>query len=155
MGGGMSFSSAEVSAAIVAGIVSLIGFIITYYTAIRRERVDKQIEELKDLLENKELHAAEAVARRLMEDKEWPLRSFRIIKHHLGGFEDNELRKILVRAGAVRFTSEDDVEIWGLLEKNRHLLGAEKIPIVVGKMVRKQPGFPDIIVDATELRHNA
>ena len=42
--------------------------------------------------------------------------SFLEIEKRLGGFEDNELRKILIRAGAVRF--EGDNELWGLLSRN-------------------------------------
>jgi hypothetical protein len=62
---------------------------------------------------------AEQVARALLEDERWKKRSFSAIKKRLGGFEDNELRKILVRAGAIRFESKDD-EYWGLLSKNRN-----------------------------------
>jgi hypothetical protein len=31
----------------------------------------------------------------------WRLRSFDVIKFHLGGFEDDDLRKMLVKAGAI------------------------------------------------------
>ena len=62
---------------------------------------------------------AEEVARTLLEDERWKKRSFVEIQKRLGGFEDNELRKILVRAGAVRFVSEEEKELWGLLSRNR------------------------------------
>jgi len=50
--------------------------------------------------------AAEAVAQRLLQYREWRLRSLRVIRHHLGCFDDDELRQILVRAGAIRFSSK-------------------------------------------------
>lgn len=70
---------------------------------------------------------AEEVARALLSVKKWPLRSFKVIRHHLGGFEDAELRKILVRAGAIRFKSKSGEELWGLVERNKNLLGVVRI----------------------------
>lgn len=61
---------------------------------------------------------AERVVRQLLEKKQWQKRSFNEIKKRLGGFDDDELRKILVRAGAVRFESSDGKELWGLISKN-------------------------------------
>jgi len=40
-----------------------------------------------------------------------------VIQHHIGGFESNELRKLLVRAGAVRFMAADGTELWALRER--------------------------------------
>jgi hypothetical protein len=39
---------------------------------------------------------AENAAGKLLESKEWRMRSFTAIKARLGGFEDDELRKVLV-----------------------------------------------------------
>ena len=39
---------------------------------------------------------AEQVARQLLEHEKWQRRSFKAIKHRLGGFDDDELRTILV-----------------------------------------------------------
>lgn len=71
--------------------------------------------------------SAERVARTLLSDQTWRLRSFRVIRHHLGGFEDNELRKILVRCGAIRFMSRSGQELWGLVERNSDRLGVTKV----------------------------
>ena len=71
--------------------------------------------------------SAESVAFELLSDGEWRLRSFKVIRHHLGGFPDNDLRKILVRSGAIRFMAKSGEELWGLLERNRHRLGVTKI----------------------------
>jgi hypothetical protein len=71
--------------------------------------------------------SAERVARTLLSDPTWRLRSFKVIRHHLGGFEENELRKILVRCGAIRFMSKSGQELWGLVERNTERLGITKI----------------------------
>ncbi len=63
---------------------------------------------------------AEMVAKTLLEDEKWKKRSFSEIQKRLGGFEENELRRILVRAGAVRFVADDGRELWGLLSRNRN-----------------------------------
>jgi hypothetical protein len=56
--------------------------------------------------------------RKLLEMPDWKLRSFEAIKRHLRGFEDSELRKLLVAAGAVAFYSKSRDEYWGLLKRN-------------------------------------
>jgi hypothetical protein len=61
---------------------------------------------------------AENVARKLLESPQWEKRSFEEIKKRLNGFEENELRKILVRAGAVCFRGENEQEFWGLISRN-------------------------------------
>jgi hypothetical protein len=112
--------SAQVAAAVVAGAVALVTALITALATVgvaeRKLRRDFRLE-----------FAAERVAHQLMMDVEWRLRSFAVIKRHLGGFKDDELRRILVRAGAIRFSSELGQEMWGLLERNRHRLGATNI----------------------------
>ncbi len=62
---------------------------------------------------------AEQVARQLLEHENWKRRSFERIKYRLGGFDDDELRKILVRAGAIRFENGDGKEFWGLISRNQ------------------------------------
>ncbi len=61
---------------------------------------------------------AEKVAKDLLSDERWQKRSFEEIKKWLGGFADEELRKILVRSGAVRFEKQDGGELWGLISRN-------------------------------------
>jgi hypothetical protein len=72
------------------------------------------------------------VARELMMDSQWRWRSFEVIKHHLGGFDDNELRKILVRAGAIRTKSDDGKEVWGLLDRVRKDVGILQLTTKTG-----------------------
>ena len=66
---------------------------------------------------------AERVAREMLQDTRWSLRSFETTEHHLSDFTADELRKVLVRAGAIRFDSKTGVEQWGLLDRNRQRLG--------------------------------
>ena len=60
---------------------------------------------------------AEETARALLSHKGFTDRSFDTLRNHLGGFEDDELRKILVRAGAMRVYREDGTEWWRLLSR--------------------------------------
>lgn len=69
-----------------------------------------KIEELKTE------HMAERTAHYYLSHKSYTDRRFDTIKKGLGGFEDDELRKILVRAGAVR-SYRDEEEWWTLLER--------------------------------------
>lgn len=63
---------------------------------------------------------AEEVAKNLLNEEKWKKRSFTEIKKRLGGFEEDELRKILVRSGAVRFENKDNnEELWGLISRNK------------------------------------
>lgn len=65
---------------------------------------------------------AEEAARTLLQNERWKKRSFEEIKMRLGGFSDDELRKILVRAGAVRFEGTESKELWGLISRNKDAL---------------------------------
>lgn len=64
---------------------------------------------------------AEEAVKKLLEFNKWELRTFKTISNYLIGYEDNELRKILIAAGALRFPSKvegDKEEYWGLIERN-------------------------------------
>ena len=101
-------------------LVSIISGAIGGYSAYRvQERKLQKEYQLQD--------SAERVARTLLSDKTWRLRSYKVIRHHLGGFEENELRKILVRCGAIRFMSKGGQELWGLVDRNVDRLGVTKV----------------------------
>ena len=85
---------------------------------------------------------AEKVAHELLNHPDWTLRTFKIICHHLGGFEDDEVRKMLVRAGAVRFKSKSGVELWGLLQRNRDKLSVPKLDIDIQVVDEELFGVP-------------
>jgi hypothetical protein len=62
-------------------------------------------------------YMAEETARHFLGHKSFTDRSFDTLRNHLGGFGDDELRKILVRAGAIRVYREDGSEWWRLLSR--------------------------------------
>lgn len=62
---------------------------------------------------------AEQAAKKLLESEKWKKRSFDEIRKRLAGFNDDELRKILVRAGAVKFEGSKGEELWGLISRNK------------------------------------
>lgn len=68
-----------------------------------------------------EFMAEHAVKKLLMHEK-WKQRSFEEIDKKIGGFEQNELRKLLVRSGAVRFYDPSGNEFWGLISRNQDRL---------------------------------
>ena len=100
--------------------LSLIGGSLAGYCSFRiQERRLQREYQLHD--------SAERVAHTLLSDSRWRLRTFMVIRHHLGGFGDDELRKILVRSGAIRFKSKSGTELWGLVERNADRLGVTQI----------------------------
>ena len=67
--------------------------------------------------EHKTEFIAETTAKHFLNHKSYTDRSFETLKKHLGGFDDDELRKILVRAGAIRNYRDDGSEWWRLLSR--------------------------------------
>lgn len=82
---------------------------------LNRQQFANQLRILKE--QNKTEFMAEETARHFLSHKAFTDRSFETLKQHLGGFEDDELRKILVRAGAMRVYREDGSEWWRLLSR--------------------------------------
>lgn len=68
---------------------------------------------------------AETIVRKLLSHDDWALRSFTTIKHHIGGFADDQLRQLLVQAGAIRFIAQGK-EMWGLYERTHHSLDGKE-----------------------------
>lgn len=93
---------------------TLIGGLITF--AVNRQQFRQQIAALQE--QHKTEFMAEETARHFLMHKSYTDRSFDTLSKHLGGFEDNELRKILVRAGAVRVYRDDGSEWWYLLSRS-------------------------------------
>ena len=118
----MTSAEAAITAAVIAGIVSLITALLTALLTLRSA-------EHRLRAEFKLQFAAERVVHELLSDTRWSLRSFEVIRRHIGGFDDQDLRQILVRAGAIRFESRLGTELWGLLSRNRHRLGVVQLDI--------------------------
>ena len=98
-------------------LASLLGTIvgggITYL--LNRQLHAQQIASLK--AQFKTDFMAEDTARHFLSHKSYTDRSFDVLKKHLGGFPEDDLRKILVRAGAIRTFREDGSEWWRLLSR--------------------------------------
>ena len=92
---------------------TLVGGLVTF--AVNRQQFRHQLLALQQ--QYKTEFMAEETARHFLNHKSFTDRSFDTLKKHLGGFEDDELRKILVRSGAVRTYRSDESEWWFLLSR--------------------------------------
>lgn len=92
---------------------TIVGGGITYL--LNRQQLEHQISVLRE--QNKTEYMAEETAKHFLSHNSYTDRSFETLKKHLGGFEEDELRKILVRAGAIRTYREDGSEWWRLLSR--------------------------------------
>ena len=94
--------------ALMAGITSVV---VTLITTSLSEAHFKETRKLD--------YTVEKLIVKFLKSSRYKVRKFETIKTLLGGFEDNELRKILVRSGAVRKYIKE-IEHWGLYEKNKN-----------------------------------
>ncbi|MEW6037256.1 MAG: hypothetical protein AB1648_03245 [Pseudomonadota bacterium] len=121
----------EIVAGIVSGILSaIVTGAVSFLLYERKARINFE----RDIQRVRTEFMAESVVKALLNDPRWDKRSFKEIKKRIGGFSDDELRKILVRAGAVRFYAKnkndpEEKERWGLTSKDRNLeqLGTDEI----------------------------
>jgi hypothetical protein len=110
----MNWSSFQVDATTIAAVVSVCVSLIFALGAIKKA------------LNLKPEFAPEVVAHAMLKERNSRYRSFRALKYHLSGFADDDLRKILVRAGGIRLTAGGQ-EVWGLLARNREYLSNDAI----------------------------
>ncbi len=82
---------------------------------LNRQQFRHQLQVLKE--QHKTEYMAEETAKHFLSHKSFTDRSFEALKKHLGGFSDDELRKILVRAGSIRTYRDDGSEWWRLLSR--------------------------------------
>jgi hypothetical protein len=116
----MSSIDPNILAALSALSGAIVGGLISYFL-----QKDKNKHELEMLQENNKTEfMAENTAKHYLGHKGYTDRSFEVLKKHLGGFEEDELRKILVRAGAIRIYKDDGTEMWRLLSRSKE--NAEK-----------------------------
>lgn len=83
--------------------------------ALNRQQLRNQLRVLQE--QHKVEYMAEETARHFLSHKGFTDRSFDTLRNHLGGFGDDELRRILVRAGAIRVYRDDGSEWWRLLAR--------------------------------------
>ncbi len=109
---------------LVSAVVAVVVAIITSVAALYL-----QTERLKQELKT-EFMAEQAIAD-LLNHPDWKLRSWKILSSRIGGFDEEELRQMLVRAGALRFWSHEngqDLEWWGLRTRNEDRLNLRENP---------------------------
>lgn len=92
---------------------TFVGGLITY--CLQRQRFKQEL--ILKQEEYKTEFMAENTVKHYLSNEKYTDRSFDVLKKHLGGFEEDELRKILVRAGAIRIIGEDGTELWRLLSR--------------------------------------
>ncbi|MGV9249662.1 hypothetical protein [Streptomyces sp. NPDC003710] len=116
-------------AALVAAAAALLTGLLSYLAArlkiqadvtSQAKRIAADLELQEDRLRTElrtEFMAEEAIRELLLNAQ--PKRSFEMIERRVGGFSGDELRQLLVRAGAVRFYERNNNrELWGLRERN-------------------------------------
>jgi hypothetical protein len=103
----------KLTGALIGGVASIVVSIIAYW--VQRAKLKQDFE--NDVAQTRTGFMAETAARELLTQYEKPFRTFVMIRHHIGGFMDDELRRILVRAGALRFMSVSGIELWALHER--------------------------------------
>ena len=104
---------AALSSTLSALLGALVGGGISYM--LNRQQFRNQLRILQE--QHKVEFMAEETARHFLSHRSFTDRSFETLRNHLGGFGDDELRKILVRAGAIRVFREDGTEWWRLLSR--------------------------------------
>lgn len=103
--------------ALAAAFGAIVAAVISY--RIQKKKLEHEFEAQSKRLatEFATEESVEAALKHFLELSELPYRSFQMIRHHIGGFEANELRRLLVRSGAVRFMAADGSEMWALRER--------------------------------------
>jgi len=127
----------EITQALIGLIGLLVGAVGTYLVTKRTNETNRAIALERLRAENQLSDAASESLRELLSGPEWELRSFDAIKKHLRGFEDNELRRLLVACGAVSFDQRGSgKDLWGLRLRN-----ADKLT--------PAPGAPSLLASPT------
>jgi hypothetical protein len=119
--GGKAFMlEPEIVAAIVSSIVALTIAFLSHQLQKAQLRQELELHKDKVREELKLEFATEAGIRALLSTDKWKLRTFKAIHGRFKGLEADELRKFLIRAGALSYVrKEDDEELWGLRDHNK------------------------------------
>lgn len=102
---------------VTAGLLSIVGVLVggLFSRWLEKDRNAVYLASAREAVKTE--YMAEETARYYLNHKGYRDRSFEHLSRRLGGVEDNELRKILVRAGAVRYIRADRSEWWRLLSR--------------------------------------
>jgi hypothetical protein len=113
--------------AIIAALSSLLGVTVGGVISYQLQKIKFEQEILLKREENKTENVAEETIRYYLEDEGHLLRSFKHLSTKIAGFEEDELRRLLVRSGAVRFLrKENNEEMWCLVKNLPEYYAREK-----------------------------
>ena len=120
-------------AVVAAGVFSLLGTALGAYAAYRvsRAQFSDQLALLRE--EYKSEFMAEEAARHYLSNANYTDRSFTHLENRLGGYSGDELRRLLVRAGAVRIFRADGSEWWRLLSRNDEAIARRHMSATLGE----------------------
>ena len=104
--------------ALIAALSSLLGVgvggFISYF--LQKQKLDHDYRLKRE--DNKTVNVAEDTVRYYLKEEGFYERSFEHLHTKLGGFDEEEVRRILVRSGAVRFIRKDTKkEYWCLVDR--------------------------------------
>lgn len=109
---------------ITSGTVAIFTGVVTYLIQERKLKIERQnlsnqfqIERERLAEQYKTERRADAALSKFLNHVKFTRRSFDFIRERIGSFEDDELRKMLVRNGAIRKIGKDKKEWWELLEE--------------------------------------
>lgn len=114
--------TAAITSSVISGIIAIAVavFAARQNTKSQTAQLELQVQLQQDKLKT-ELRTefmAESAIRQLLTEAQ-PKRSWEEIRKRIGGFSDEELRKLLVRSGAVRYEVRGTKkELWGLIDRN-------------------------------------
>lgn len=104
--------------AIIAGVFSLLGTAlgsgVSYF--LSKQQYRQQLSLLRE--QYKTEYMAEEAAKHYLNHANYTDRSFAELEKRLGGYMGDDLRRVLVRAGAIRLIRADGSEWWRLLSRN-------------------------------------
>jgi hypothetical protein len=118
--------------AIIAGIFSLlgtaVGALVSY--VLSRQQFAIQLALLRE--QHKTEYMAEEAAKHYLGHPNYTDRSFAELEKRLGGYSGDDLRRLLVRAGAVRLQRKDGSEWWRLLSRNDEAIARREMSATLG-----------------------
>ncbi len=121
-----------ISAAVATIIASLISAVVALVVSRRNAdaaegRVRLEVAHAEQRLRQEfALESSLEKAIQALMSKGFALRSIGLIQFHIRGFEENELRQLLIRSGCICFKVIKGQEYWGLLNANEDQLKAKQ-----------------------------
>ena len=119
--------------AILAGSFSLLGTalgaVVSYL--LSKQQFANQLSLLRE--QHKTEFMAEEAAKHYLSHANYTDRSFTELERRLGGYSGDDLRRLLVRAGAIRLRRKDGSEWWRLLSRNDEAIARREMSATLGE----------------------